>query len=86
VSTRNSAPHPRIHDEEDKTAVGFSDRRVLLSQPFSKQDISGVPGFEPCSVYSRGKFRTQFIIFYAVLESAGKWRQQFGHGVRNLGD
>jgi hypothetical protein len=29
-----------------KTAVGFHERRILLSQDNFKQNISGVPGFE----------------------------------------
>jgi hypothetical protein len=46
----------RLHDADDRTAVGFHKRRILLSQHYSKQNISGVPGFE----HGTGKLQQQF--------------------------
>jgi hypothetical protein len=68
----------------DRTAVGFHERRILLSQHYSKQNISGVPGFDQAHS-NRGKFGTQLKSFYDDLDSTGKVQQQFGHEVCKLG-
>ena len=74
----------RVHDADDRTAAGFHELRILLSQHYSKHNISGMPGFEHAHS-NRGKFGTQFKSIYDDLGSTGKVQQQFGHEVRKLG-
>ena len=49
----------------DRTAVGFHKRRILLSQHYSKQNISGVPGFEQAH---SGPFPNCFVTYQYHFE------------------